>query len=137
MSLNFDTSKLDPAFTTRKGSSNPGTMEDPTKDYWSHELEAIVWAHLAVGLSGVTDANIGTWYKRYVMWSLACGTPSNKLYITLEMLRKAVGLTCNVSNETDAAFAKKIRTRMEEYASDAYYRAARELDTPAEDFGEL
>jgi hypothetical protein len=134
MSLNFDTSKLDREFTTRKG--DPERMgEDPNAEYWSHEVEAIVWAHMAVGLPGVTEDNIAKWYRRYLIWNMVIG--SKEPYITVEMLRKAVGLTCNVSTETDAAWRKRMFSIMEREAEAKYNRLARELDEPKEDFGTL
>ena len=50
------------------------------------------------------------------MFMLATGTPQSEWYITLDMLRKSIGLTTNVSTDTDAAYAKWIRSKIEETA---------------------
>ena len=44
MSLNFEhlSNIADKAFLTRMGSAVPAHMEDPTKEYWSHEITAVV-----------------------------------------------------------------------------------------------
>lgn len=131
MSLRFDTSKIaDKAFITRMGSSNPEVMEDPTKEYWSHEITAVVHWSMIVNLGSVTEANYEKWYARYAMFMLTQGTPRSEWYITLAMLQKCIGLTCNVSDYTDAAYAKWIRSKIEETASSIARSAKRELDAP-------
>lgn len=130
MSLNFDTSKLDKSFTTRMGSADPGHMEDPTKEYWSYEVTAVVHYSMIVSLSAITAENHEKWYGRYVTFMLATGTPKADWYITLDMVRKCIGLTTNVSTDTDAAFAKWIRSKIEQTAKDAVTNARRELDAP-------
>ena len=132
MSLRFDTSKIaDKAFLSRMGSDIPGVMEDPTKEYWSHEIEAIAHWSMVVDLGSITEANVDKWYSRYVTFMLATNTPRDQWYITLAMLRKAIGFSVNVSDATDAAYAKWIRSKIEETAARIVNNARRELDGPA------
>lgn len=131
MSLRFDTSKIaDRSIVSRPGSSNPDAMEDPTKEYWSHELTAVVHWSMIVNFGSVTEANYEKWYARYAMFMLTQGTPRSEWYITLEMLKRCIGLTCNVSDYTDAAYAKWIRSKIEETAKAIVSNARRELDAP-------
>lgn len=131
MSLRFDTSKIvDRAFVTRKGSAIPGVMEDPEQEYWSHEITAVVHWSMIVSLGSVTEANYQKWYNRYAQFMLTQGTPRSEWYITLDMLHKSIGLTCNVSDYTDAAYAKWIRSKIEESARSITFDAMRELHGP-------
>lgn len=131
MSLNFDTTKIaDKEFITRMGSDVPGVMEDPTKEYWSHEITAVIHWCMVTDIGTITEANYETWYNRYVSWMLACGYPKDEWFITLEMVRKSVGLSTNVFNTTDAAFAKRLRARIQETASNEVRRQRKALDEP-------
>lgn len=131
MSLNFDTSAIaDKAFLTRMGSDIPGHMEDPTKEYWSHEITAVVHWSMIVSLSSITEANHEKWYARYVQFMLATGAPRDEWYITLDMVRKSIGLTTNVSTDTDAAYAKWIRSKIEDRAREILNGERRKLDEP-------
>jgi hypothetical protein len=134
MSLNFDTSKIeDKDFLTRMGSAEPGVMENPEKEYWSHEISSIVHWTMITNVGRITEANYLKWYERYVQYHLASGIPRDQWFVKLWMVRKAIGLSTNVSDYTDAAQAKWLRGIIERNAQDIAAAELRALDEPTAD----
>lgn len=131
MSLNFDTSKIaDKAFLTRMGSDVPGVMEDPKEEYWSHEITSVIHWCMITSIGTITEANHEKWYARYLAYNRAMGYSAGDQFLTLEMVRKSIGLSTNASNETDAAFWKWLRSLMEREIQSQITGERRKLDEP-------
>ena len=92
---------------------------------WHPITEAIVWRAMAVGMSSVNEDNIAEFYARSRMLdrmsdSLPLVIKGEKTMITVQMLKDHIGLTTNVSNETRAAWLKRVAN----FEFDAFYRQA-------------
>jgi len=81
--------------------------------------DMLIWLTLALDLNGITAANVEKFLLRLRMYEVVTG--STKL--TEEQVRAHIGLKTNVSNETDAKFAKKITRIVQDRAEQAIYRA--------------
>jgi hypothetical protein len=88
----------------------------------------LIWASLLVGLPEITEANAERWYKR-----LATIEANNGAYrtrdgedvpFTLDEVRAHIGLSTNVSRETDAKFRAKVKRWEAETAARAARAAA-------------
>jgi hypothetical protein len=74
--------------------------------------ERIYFVTLVTDLGEITDTNYGEFYARTKVYGLITGDNS----ITLEDVKRRIGLTTNVSNRTTAQFLK----RMSELAQREY-----------------
>ena len=74
----------------------------------------LIWASLLVGLPTITEKNVERYYKRLAAVEAHNGayrrsSNGDDVCFTLDEVRAHVGLSTNVSTETDAAFRAKIK----------------------------
>ena len=104
MSLNFDVSKI--------ANHTVVTTSPFDEKKWHTVTEALVWASMAIELGEITEANVDKFYRRLALWQKAFGPwlrfNDAEIYLTLEDVKLHIGLTTNVSNSTDKAFATKL-----------------------------
>jgi hypothetical protein len=85
----------------------------------------LIWASLLVGLPEITEANAERWFKRLATVEAHNGAYRTRdgepVYFALEEVKAHVGLTTNVSRQTEAAFNAKVKR----WAAEAAARAAR------------
>jgi len=74
--------------------------------------DALIWLTMAIDLGGITPKNVEEFIVRLRMYEMVAG-PTN---ISAEAVRAHVGLSTNVSDTTDAQFAKKLTKLMRERA---------------------
>lgn len=105
------------------------SAELTTDETWS-ATEEMIFATMAVGLPGVSEANADTFYARLRTWQRLIGVPAEE-QVTPEKVRRYVGLRTNVSADTDAAWRKRIIDRQlddERFV----YRKSVEQDAPGD-----
>lgn len=87
----------------------------------------LIWASMLVGLPTITEANAEKWHKRLATVEAHNGAYRSRdgedVFFTLDEVRAHVGLSTNVSTETDAAFRAKVK-RWEREAAKRAERAA-------------
>jgi hypothetical protein len=87
----------------------------------------LIWASLLVGLPEITEKNAERWYKRLATVEAHNGAYRSRdgedVLFTLDEVRAHIGLSTNVSTETDATFRAKVR-RWEREAAKRAERAA-------------
>lgn len=101
MSLNF-------SFTDIKDVVNTCFQEyNPETDRGTHRqvTETLIFATMPVGINRITEDNYELFFTRLtlVYWSIAQKVPEG---VTLEEVKKHIGLSTNASRLTDAAFKK-------------------------------
>jgi len=72
----------------------------------------LIWASMLVGLPTITEKNAERWHKRLATVEARNGAYRTRdgedLLFTLEEVKAHIGLSTNVSTETDAAFRAKV-----------------------------
>lgn len=107
MSLNFD-------YKACKKVDGKNVYDHPNDEkQWHPVAESIVWTLLIVGFNDITEKNIDRVWARFSMYQNIVGPlirygDGVKAYITREDLEQHIGVRTNVSNQTDAAWAKHI-----------------------------
>lgn len=91
---------------------------------WSTK-ETLIFSTMAVDYGEVTEKNYEDFYKRYVMFCTATG---QERYLTLDDVRKAIGLHANVSTSTPAAYRKRLAGIIERHAEDVIWSEKRQED---------
>lgn len=116
MSLNWNASKV-----ANMAAIGVGLLEaEMTPDQrieWA-KTEHIIWSMLVVGLGAITEKNVDDAYERLSAYERAMEnvvttiSPTDvsgvKHYLTLEDIRKRIGLTTNVTQTTRAAFERRL-----------------------------
>lgn len=113
MSLDFNYSKIADADRVTTHPDDLG--KDPAKERVRYHavFDSVVWALMVIGVGSITEKTLETVQSRMGQYQKALG-PSfedkdgRPVYITDEDLAKLVGLTTNVSNMTDAQWAKHL-----------------------------
>lgn len=83
-------------------------VEREGKSYWSPLVERMSFATMLVGINDIKDEDAADkFYKRYRAYLIAGGTPSST-YMSLETVRKFIGLRTNAGTYTDAAYKKRL-----------------------------
>jgi hypothetical protein len=95
--------------------SNCVNWEELNTDANYPTTERIYFVTMVTDLGEITDTNYGEFYARIKVYALISGDDS----ITLDDIKRRIGLTTNVSNRTTAQFLK----RMTELAQRDYYTA--------------
>lgn len=113
MSLNYDLRNIadeSQDFIWRDG--DPEIMgESADKKYMTGEAQTIIFGTMATGMGKITEQNYGKWYYRYRLFSQSIDG-SDECYLTLDMVRKMIGLSTNVfPEETDHKFHKACMER--------------------------
>lgn len=121
MSLDFDTTAIAEEHKAILSREHNG------ESYWSHEVEAVAFTGMLVGINPITEENYREWYSRYVQYQLAAGY--SEWLLTLDTVHKFVGFRSNVSTVTPAAWRKKVA---EVAAATALRRIEREEREPIE-----
>jgi hypothetical protein len=87
----------------------------------------LIWASMLVGLPSITEANAERWFKRLATVEAHNGAYRSRdgedVFFTLDEVKAHIGLSTNVSTETDAAFRAKVK-RWEREAAKRAERAA-------------
>lgn len=93
--------------------------------------ESIYFVTLVTDLGEITESNYGEFYARCKVYSLVSGD----FEITLEDIKRRIGLTTNVSNRTSLQFLKRMEQLGKQYGSTttnsikaAYYSALTEAE---------
>ena len=85
----------------------------------------LIWASMLVGLPEITEANAERWFKRLATVEAHNGAYRTRegedVFFTLDEVKAHVGLTTNVSRETDVKFRAKVKR----WAAETAARAAR------------
>lgn len=103
MSLDFNLSKIPKELKT-----------DPLKPSEMHPvLYWLIWATIPMGIGSITEKNHLKVFERLTVWQRMVGPAisfhkGDKVYITLADIRAYIGLSTNVSTETDAVFYRKV-----------------------------
>ena len=88
----------------------------------------LIWASLLVGLPEVSEANAERWFKRLATIEAHNGAYRTRdgedVFFTLDEVKAHVGLTTNVSRETDVKFRAKVKRWEAEKAARAARAAA-------------
>lgn len=110
MSLNWDVSKIEdkdwvwvPATTLYVNTAEFSRGIDANKSYLNPKVESIIWACMAIDMSGVTNENKVEFYLRYIFVQRI---REYDLYFSFADLEKTVGLSTNVFTQTTAAWKK-------------------------------
>lgn len=94
--------------------------------------ESLIFATMFVDMGEITEKNHEAFYERYVQFHMATGHGED-LYLTLEDVKGAIGLTTNVFTTTPAAWRKRLITLVENAARDKMYRDKRAAAKLAEE----
>ena len=106
--------------------TDPDDATGRTAKRMSVTTGALIWASLLVGLPEITEANAERWHRRVAAveatnTAYRRGPDGEPVYFTMEEVKAHVGLTTNVSRETDVKF----RTKVKRWAAETAARAAR------------
>jgi hypothetical protein len=115
MALYWDLSKVRDCEQVNGDPANPENMH-PVLHY-------LLFSCMAVGLRGITEKNKDKFFERLTIYQKMCGSALRyrtgndvvDVYITMEDIERYIGLKVNVSDETDATFAKRVRTWAKSY----------------------
>jgi hypothetical protein len=104
MSLNWNLSEI-------KNHDDLCWNEDETMNPVTHTM---IFATMIVGLHGITEKNVGQFAARLELYQNLHGElmigPDGPVAVTTEDVIDHIGLRCNVSDETDAAWIKRTVT---------------------------
>lgn len=89
-----------------------------------NKRESLIFATMFVDMGEITEKNHEEFYERYVQFNMACGYPD--LYLSLDDVKGAIGLSTNVFTTTTAAWRKRLIRILEDKARDKMYRAKRD-----------
>ena len=81
---------------------------EKVEDFLAPRLNAIIWAMLVVGLGSITEKNWKKFYQRLWIYEKVMG-PVIEIPYTAKEIKAYIGLSTNVSTESDAAFFKKVK----------------------------
>ena len=104
---------------------------------WSPTTEAILFCGMAIGMGTITEKNWREFYRRAYINERIGGAMRRyrkddgtieSLYITAKDVHNHIGLRMNVSQETDAAFCKRVLL----WAKDATDYELRAVEQPPE-----
>jgi len=106
--------------------TDPDDASGRTAKRMSVTTGALIWASLLVGLPEITEKNAERWHRRVAAveatnTAYRRGPDGEPVYFTLEEVKAHVGLTTNVSRQTEAAFNSKVKR----WAAEKATRAAR------------
>lgn len=113
MSLNFDYSKI---VDNERVTTHPDDIgKDPTKEKVRYHsvFNSMVWNLMIIGVGRINEKTLPTVQARMAQYQKALGAAlsdhdGRDIYITDEDLAKMVGLSTNVSDMTDAQWAKHL-----------------------------
>lgn len=94
--------------------TSDGTGRPEWLPYTDQETIDMVHATIAVDLGEITEANAVQWWRRARLFEIAAAgrlvhdAEGDPLPLTLERVRRFIGLRVNVANTTDAAYRKRI-----------------------------
>ncbi len=106
-------------------------------------FDAIIWSTMAVGLGGITEKNVDKYFERLMILDKVDGPylrdkegPKSWDYATV---KRFIGLSTNVANDSDAVFKKKIwdalvrdtKARVKNRKADAEKAAEKEEEVAA------
>lgn len=79
-------------------------VDEATRDAEWPVTQGLIFSTMGVGLGSITEANEAIFYARQYIWNKLNGFPP----YTPEQIHSYVGLKTNVSDETQAAWQKRI-----------------------------
>ena len=104
MALHWDITAVADEYAWKSGNVDDGGTLDPI-------MHGLIWATMAVGLGKITEQNAAEFGARLDLWQDIHGGfmsgPDGPFRITREDVRNRIGLRCNVSDETRAAWIKR------------------------------
>ncbi len=119
MSLNWDISKVKNADELYK------TVEEDGKrvSYMGILTESLIWATIPVGIGTITEKNAEKFFKRLRIVEAAGGNrlvhpDGRRHYITLEEVRRHIGLSTNASRLNDSEFIENLFVVYAKYLKD-------------------
>jgi hypothetical protein len=96
------------------------TDEDGSKKLLGR-TEGLIWATMMVGMNGITEKNAEKFYARLSLFEHLNGAlrkqwidgedEPREIYYTTEDVRLHIGLGTNATNETDAAWLKRVTSQ--------------------------
>jgi hypothetical protein len=109
--------------------TDPDDASGRTVKRMSVTTDALIWASLLVGLPEITEKNAERWHRRVAAVEATNkayrrGPDGEPVYFSLDEVKAHVGLTTNVSRETDVKFRSKVKRWEAEKAARAARAAA-------------
>ena len=77
--------------------------------------ELLIFTTMGVGIGQITDANAEEFWTRMQVWAMACG--HEPLEITLDDIKRRVGLRTNASLKSKAAFSGQVNRQLRDRAA--------------------
>lgn len=93
-----------------------------------NKRESLIFATMFVDMGEITEKNHEEFYTRYIQFNMACGYQD--LYLTLDDVKTAIGLSTNVFTTTPAAWRKFLIKKLEEKAAEKLRAARKALEVP-------
>jgi hypothetical protein len=130
MSLNWDTSAIkDWNVVTAHPDDREKLKADPSAKVRLNPLtDALIWMCMAIGMNGITEKNVKKFCVRaYSMERFGAfrGSAKGPIYLTEDEVESHIGLRTNVSDTTDAQFAKKLLSIAEEHVRLGYMKGGK------------
>jgi hypothetical protein len=107
-----------------------------TDDEWPI-TNALIWATMSVGIRDITEKTVPEFYARLSVWESIVGPmfyeddengKTTERGVTLDDLRKRIGLHTNASSMTRAEWRKNIAAYLDRKADDYKRRAEQQLE---------
>jgi hypothetical protein len=109
MSLNWNLSKIKNVDDVCWERRTEDGVED---DYLSIKTDSLIWACMAIELSGITEANAAEFWDRISLWEQVSGpfrrNASGPVYFTKRDIIDHIGISTNVGNKSRSFFLKKL-----------------------------
>lgn len=83
---------------------------------WGEVVQSFAFGMMRLGIGNIdSPVKAQAYMTRYIQWELSMGREyiAEKHLTTLDRCYQMIGFRCNVSDTTDAAFAKQIRANMD------------------------
>ena len=98
--------------------------------------EALIWLTMTIGISDITHKNYEEFHRRLLEWDICSdSTPVHQngignRHITLEEIRKHIGLGTNAGSElTRAAWEKRLKARLADQVESIKNQETKEKET--------
>jgi hypothetical protein len=109
MALSWNVSKVKDVDSVCWEKRTENGVED---EYLAVRTDALIWACMAVELSGITESNAAEFWDRLSLWEQVSGpfrrTGSGPIYFTKRDVFEHIGLYTNVSNKSRSFYLKKL-----------------------------
>lgn len=96
--------------------SNCNNWDDLKSDKEWGITNTLIWATMSVDMKGITEENWAEFYSRVkaieAAYGAICSSPDGDYFITIEDVKRRIGLTTNVATKTASQFFKKINDQV-------------------------